>query len=69
MDASSQRDAGARAEWEERIGKRSATGAVSQGQHTPVALLPPDGHQAIRGRPGDIGLAASRRPVGADDED
>lgn len=43
MDASSQRDAGARAEWEERIGKRSTTGAVSQGQHTPVALLPPDG--------------------------
>ena len=39
---SSKRDAGARAAWEERIGKRSAAGAMSQGQHAAVALPPPD---------------------------
>src|SRR2546421_13115867 len=43
MDTPLKRDAGARAEWEERIGKRSTTGAVSQGQHAAVALPPPDG--------------------------
>ena len=47
---SPKRDAGARAEWEERIGKRSTTGAVSQGQHAAVALPPPDSLMADPGR-------------------
>jgi len=49
MDTPLKRDAGARAEWEERIGKRSTTGAVSQGQHAAVALPPPDGLMADPG--------------------
>src|ERR1700726_1014532 len=60
MDTSSRQDAGARAEWEERIGKRSTTGAVSQGQHVAVALPPPDGLMA---EPGVGQVTLSWQPV------
>ncbi|HJT54925.1 MAG TPA: hypothetical protein VJ761_00410, partial [Ktedonobacteraceae bacterium] len=43
MDRPSNQDAAARAEWEERIGQRSNTGAESQRQHAAAALPPPNG--------------------------
>ena len=43
MEPSSNQDAAARAEWEERIGQRSTTGAESPRQHVAVALPPPNG--------------------------
>lgn len=49
MDTSSKQNAGARAEWEERVGQRSSSGAVSQGQYASVALPPPDGLVAESG--------------------
>ena len=49
MDTSSKRDAGARAEWEERIGKRSTNDAALQGQQVSNALPPPDGLMADPG--------------------
>jgi xylan 1,4-beta-xylosidase len=70
MDTPLKRDAGARAEWEERIGKRSNIDAESQGQHAAVALPPPDGLVAdpgvgqvtLRWRPvaGAVGYLAQR---------